>query len=97
MSCARPCVVANHGFSDTLGEFKNDLIYEFGDDRQLAARLARLLALPGEARDRIGVYLRNQVLALHSIEHLSKRLIALCASVRAGQEHGSAHSLNQRL
>ncbi len=95
MSCARPCVVANDGFSDTLGKFKKDLIYDFGDDRQLAERLACLLALPVEDCNRIGAYLRAQVLALHSIDRLAQRLIGLFASVRAGQDKPFAHSLNE--
>ena len=56
MSCAKPCVVANEGFSHTLGKYKTHLTYEFGDDWQLAERLACLLALPAEERSQIGAF-----------------------------------------
>ncbi len=97
MSCARPCVVANEGFCATLGKFKNELTYDFGDDRQLAERLARLLALPAAERDRMGAYLRIRVQSLHSIDRLAQRLIALFASVQAGRDGRLAHSLDQSL
>lgn len=83
MSCAKPCVVANEGFSETLGKYQAHLTYEFRNDRQLAERLACLLALPEEERRCIGAYLRAQVLSLHRIDRLAQRLLALFATLRS--------------
>ncbi|MGE5215443.1 MAG: glycosyltransferase family 4 protein [Chloroflexota bacterium] len=85
MSCARPCVVANEGFYDTLGKYRPHLIYEFGNDRQLAEKLGCLLALPNEERRHVGVYLRAQVLSLHRVDRLAQRLLALFATLRSKQ------------
>jgi len=83
MSCAKPCVVANEGFSDTLGKYKNNLTYEFGNEQQLAERLACLLALPAGERSRIGAYLRAQVLSMHCIDGLAQRLIGLFGTLQS--------------
>jgi len=95
MSCAKPCVVANEGFSDTLGKYKNHLTYEFSDHRQLAERLACLLALPAEERSRIGAYLRVQVLSLHCIDRLAQRLIGLFATLQSEKDSRGARQLGE--
>ena len=93
MSCAKPCVVANPGFSDTLGKYKNSLSYEFRNDRQLADRLAWVLALPAEKRARMGAYLRSQVLAQHSIDGLAQRLIGLFTTLQDDRGRRGARQL----
>jgi glycosyltransferase involved in cell wall biosynthesis len=95
MSCAKPCVVANEGFSDTLGKYQTHLTYNFGNDRQLAERLACLLALPDEERRHIGTYLRVQVLSLHCIDGLAQRLLALFATLRSERGRRAARQLSE--
>jgi glycosyltransferase involved in cell wall biosynthesis len=93
MSCATPCLVANEGIGDTLGIYKQQLTFPFGDDERLAERLAWLLALPAEARRQIGLYLREQVIAMHSLDQLADRLIGLIAALRPG---GGSRAVSDR-
>lgn len=82
MACARPCVVANEGFRETLGRYQTDLLYSYGDARSLAERLGRLLRLTQPERDAIGAYLREQVLSLHCVDGLASRLVDIFESLK---------------
>jgi glycosyltransferase involved in cell wall biosynthesis len=81
MSCGKPCVVANEGFRETLGEYGPSLLFRYGDAEDLTDKLAALLALPASAQERMGDYLRQQVLQLHSINSLARNLTAVLQSV----------------
>jgi glycosyltransferase involved in cell wall biosynthesis len=62
MSCARPCVVANEGFKETLGEYAGLLLFQNQNPQDLARRLRWLLCLPEEFRAELGVHLREHVM-----------------------------------
>ena len=81
MSCARPCVVANPGFAETLGQHTPDLLFRYGDHEDLAAKMIALLNLPADARGRMGTDLREQVGRLHNIETLADRLVLIFQDV----------------
>ncbi|MGH7427041.1 MAG: glycosyltransferase family 4 protein [Candidatus Methylomirabilaceae bacterium] len=81
MSCGRPSVVANAGFRETLGRYADTLMSRSKDPEDLAERLKTLLALPPAARQQIGVYLREQVVRLHSLDRLADRLVGIFREV----------------
>ena len=75
MSCARPCLVANDDFRDTLGDRASELLFRENDDADLAKRLSALLAKSAAERDATGRYLRAQVERLHSLPRLADRIL----------------------
>lgn len=77
MACARPCLMANPGFRETLGDYADRLMFRHGDAEDLAARLAAVLAMSSEERATVGRYLREQVVRLHSLGRLADRLVDL--------------------
>jgi glycosyltransferase involved in cell wall biosynthesis len=81
MACARPSLVANEGFRETLGEYASRLLFRYADADALADKLIGLLALPKTHRDRIGLYLRQQVERKHSLDRLAGELIGVFQSV----------------
>ena len=82
MSCAKPCVVANEGFNETLGRYEPRLLYRYGDAKHLGERLQWVLGLSQHERDSIGAYLREQVVSMHCIDGLAQRLISVLESLR---------------
>ncbi|MEW6172000.1 MAG: glycosyltransferase family 4 protein [Bacillota bacterium] len=86
MSCGRPCLVANEGFKQTLGELVNRLLFRYGDEEDLAAKLRVFLSLPPAELEQMGAYLRKNVIEYHSLDGLSGRLVnlfkELCLSIR---------------
>ena len=80
MSCGRPCLVANRGFGDTLGEEKDQLLFQLNDPTDLAEHMQSLLEFPAEDRAKIGSYLRQQVIEQHSISRLASNLLRLLSS-----------------
>jgi glycosyltransferase involved in cell wall biosynthesis len=89
MSCAKPCLVANEGFKETLGKFADDLLFRHGDAEHLAEKLLMLLQRCERDRDEIGQYLHQQVVQLHSLNNLSQSLIEVAHDLRQHQAHGS--------
>ncbi len=82
MSCGRPSVVANEGFRETLGRYGSDLLFRYRDPQDLARILGSLLELPPQARSQMGLYLRHQVIRLHSLDTLMDKLVAIFQDVR---------------
>jgi glycosyltransferase involved in cell wall biosynthesis len=76
MSCGRPCVVANEGFRETLGEYADRLTFRHGDPEDLAERLRWALELGPEEHARVGGRLREQVMAQHGIDRLADRIVS---------------------
>ena len=95
MSCAKPCVVANEGFKETLGRYESQLLYRFGDEKHLAERLQGVLGLSQHERDRIGAYLREQVVLLHCIDSLARRLVNLLESLRRTGASRAPHQITE--
>jgi glycosyltransferase involved in cell wall biosynthesis len=77
MSCGRPCIVANTGFRETLGKYAEPLLFRYGDPVDLAQRMEWICALPESKRVSIGVYLRAQIIRMHSLSGLADRLVAV--------------------
>jgi glycosyltransferase involved in cell wall biosynthesis len=82
MSCAKPSLVANEGFRETLGRYGDELLYRYRDETHLAERLNWVLGLSQQDRDRIGAYLREQVVSMHCVDSLAQRLVNLLASLK---------------
>lgn len=87
MSCGRPSVVANEGLAETLGECANRLLFCFGDADALADKLLDLLTLSKTDLDQIGLYLREQVIRMHSLDTLAARLVGIFEAV-GESKHG---------
>lgn len=81
MSCGTPCLVANEGFMDTLGNYGADLTYHYGDPNSLAERLHWILGLSQHQRHQIGDYLRKRVVSMHGISQLADRLVGVFESL----------------
>jgi len=75
MACGRPCLAANEGFRETMGEYAGTLLFRHGDAESLAERLLGLLRLPPDEGQRIGAYLRERVVARHSLETTATRIV----------------------
>ncbi|MDW8103172.1 MAG: glycosyltransferase family 4 protein [Anaerolineae bacterium] len=82
MACGKPCLVANEGFQETLGIYAAQLLFRYRDAEQLSDRFLWLLALPQEKRDMIGLYLRERVVKLHSLNHLTDQLLKIFLFLR---------------
>ena len=85
MACGRLCLAANEGFRETMGEYAGTLLFQYGNAESLAECLLRLLSLTFNERQSIGEYLRKRTIALHSIDRLAEKLIALLAEVGASR------------
>jgi glycosyltransferase involved in cell wall biosynthesis len=79
MACAKLCLTANEGFRETLGTFADHLLYRHGDAEALASALQWSLSLGETEKERIGIYLREQVIQMHSLDRLMVRLVELFA------------------
>jgi glycosyltransferase involved in cell wall biosynthesis len=79
MACGKPCLAANEGFRETLGKYAPTLLFRYGDADDLAAKLVGLLNLSVRDREQIGFYLRQQVIALHSLDRLAVKVVELLA------------------
>ena len=77
LSCERPCVAANAGFSDLLGSYAQRLLFARGDAEGLAQRIGFLLDLSECERQEIGRYFRKRVVESHSLPGLASRVIGV--------------------
>jgi glycosyltransferase involved in cell wall biosynthesis len=80
MACGRPCLVANEGFRETLGNYEDNLIYAYGEAEQLAERLKWVLSLSREERLVMGMYLRGRVESMHGLDRLAQNLVNIFES-----------------
>jgi glycosyltransferase involved in cell wall biosynthesis len=81
MACGRPCIVANEGFRKTLGNYADLLFFRHGDPKNLSEKLLAVHELSTMQREQIGLYLRNRVFQMHSLEKLADRLVSLFESI----------------
>jgi len=95
MACAKPCVVANQGFGETLGRYASQLLYRHGDAEQLAERLRGVLEMSQRERDEIGSYLREQVILLHCIDSLARRLVNVFESLKHPRIGSASHEITE--
>lgn len=89
MSCARPSLTANQGLADTLGKYSRNLMFDYGDARELSNRLCWLISLPPEERWEIGSYLREQIVQMHSLDRLTTKLLQVISQTLV---RGKAHA-----
>jgi glycosyltransferase involved in cell wall biosynthesis len=85
MACGRPCIVANEGFRETLGNHGDLLFFRHGDPTNLSEKLFAVHELSAMEREQIGLYLRNRVIQMHSLKQLASRLVALFNEARYGR------------
>jgi glycosyltransferase involved in cell wall biosynthesis len=97
MACGKPCVVANEGFSQTLGKYARQLTFRHGDSEDLAEKLAWVLSLSPQDRASIGAYLRMQVIQLHSLDRLASRLVSIMmdGNIALRRESNTEHPARQ--
>ncbi len=81
MSCGKPCIVANEGFKETLGRYEEPLLFQYQNSNDLAKKMHKILSLTQLERERIGYYLRDQVIKLHSLKNLSSNIVNLLQSL----------------
>ncbi|RJR27584.1 glycosyltransferase, partial [candidate division WWE3 bacterium] len=83
MSCARLCLAANEGFTETMGNYAEKLLFRHGDPEDLAEKLHWVLTLTAAELKEIGAYLRKNVEEYHSLRGLAGRLISLFEELRS--------------
>jgi glycosyltransferase involved in cell wall biosynthesis len=79
MSCETPTLVSNTDFAETLGIYKEQLLFKVGDEADLAIKIKALLQKTPEEMAVMGSYLRQQVITLHSLENLPPKILTLMA------------------
>lgn len=84
MACGRLSIASNEGFRETMGEYAPSLLFCHGNAEDLAEKIEALLGLSAAGRERIGLYLRERVLQMHSLERLADKLVALFHEARKG-------------
>jgi glycosyltransferase involved in cell wall biosynthesis len=86
MSCGRPCLAANEGFKQTMGDYAPKLLFRYGDPEDLAEKLHWVLTLTAAELKEIGAYLRKNVEEYHSLNGLAGRLVSLFEELRSSAE-----------
>lgn len=77
MACGKPSLVANEGFVQTLGCWKDNLLFRHGDPDDLALKIRELLHMNASEVEAMGADLRRSILEMHSLEGLTNRLTAV--------------------
>jgi glycosyltransferase involved in cell wall biosynthesis len=77
MACQTPTLVANTGMIETLGKFKNQCLFEFSNDLDLAEKILYILNLPDLEKVEMGKYLRNKIVEIHNIKNIPYRVLDL--------------------
>jgi glycosyltransferase involved in cell wall biosynthesis len=86
MSCGRPSLVSNEGFSETLGQYRDYLLFRYADSEDLAYKIKSILDLPSNIRHQIGSELRENVIRKHSLDRLVDCLVDIFSEVRCNVE-----------
>jgi hypothetical protein len=66
--------------------YADRLLFGHGEAEDLAARLHWVLGLSSPERIELGLYVRQRVLALHSLPGLADRLVELLLHMKSGQK-----------
>jgi len=82
MSCAKPSLLANGGFRETLGNLSELLHFRHNNSQDLADKLEQVLTLKEDDRSKMGEYLREQIVNMHSLERLGGRLVEIFQAIR---------------
>lgn len=86
MACARPCVLANESFAETLGDLAPRLLFPHGDEAALADRLGHVLSLDARELGEMGAYLRGRVERLHGLRALAGKIVDVTVAGGTGVE-----------
>lgn len=82
MACGVPTLVCNETFEAFFSrDDRERLVFKSGDAAGLARRLHDLLALRGPGREAMSERLRRMVIAEHSVEHMTRKLMSLFTEV----------------
>ncbi|MBW4424472.1 MAG: glycosyltransferase family 4 protein [Nostoc desertorum CM1-VF14] len=81
MSCGKVCLVANEGFKETLGKYGEELLFNYGDAQDLLKKIFNILTQSSNEREKIGDYLRGQVIYMHSLNNLSCNITTLLQQI----------------
>lgn len=84
MSCGRPCLVGNTDFRETLGIHQEPLMFEL-TPVDLAKKLKAVLLMDQSQSGRIGLYLRQQVIELHSLNALAIKILSEIQKVKTSR------------
>lgn len=77
MACEIPTIVANTGMAETLGEYKDLCLFEYEDEIDLSEKMIKIMEMTDIERSAMGMYLRKQVIKLHSLEALPQKVLNL--------------------
>lgn len=70
LACGVPAIVFNQTFSDLLGDYKDLLLLERADDRELAEKIKKISELALAERQAMAADLRRGVVSSYSIKNL---------------------------
>ncbi len=73
MACGIPTLVANETFRKDFGSYADQLIFKYGNARDLADKLDYLMC--GDQLEEMGQYLRKQVVENHNLDNLLTEII----------------------
>lgn len=75
MASGIPVIVLNKTFAEDLGEYKNELLLEAEDARELAKKITRFKDWSPEKKAKVSRFLRNVVEEGHDLEYLIKNIV----------------------
>ncbi len=88
MACERLVIASNEGFSELLPEeYRRLLVFRENDAQDLASCIERTLALPPHVREGLGRRFREIILARHSLELLSRKLLGILRESNPGAKN----------
>lgn len=94
MSSGKLSLAANQGFRETFGRYADLLLFHHRDAEGLADGLHRVLSLSATEGQRMGIYLREQVVKMHSLNRLAAVLMDFFA--RCIEKKSSRHAVGVR-
>ncbi len=75
MAVGLPILTSNEAFKEVLGSFKEGLMYEKSDSKELAFKMEGLMSKTREERKKLGEKLREIVVREHSLELFVKKIL----------------------
>jgi len=77
MACGLPVLTCNEALIEVLGEYKEILMYNKGDYKNLAKKIKLFADMEKEKREKIAKDLRDIVVRSHSLEGLIKKFVKM--------------------
>ena len=82
MASGKPSLTSVKALKPTLGRYRDELFFEYGNPKHLANKMSKLLKKPDTELRSMGEYLRERIQEKHSLKHLKSNLISLLESSR---------------